>query len=311
MDNTALDTSLPLYGARVLADSISPDGVRLTTLVVNMPRFVLAELNTHRMFSRNSASSRAIPVERRIAMIGADPVVPEAFSKNRPGMQADENLDEDAERESRWQWLRACAESVARARNLAAAGVHKQHANRLLEPFSPHTVIISATEWENYFALRCHPAAQPEIQRASYAMRDAMAASAPAPLGYDEWHLPLVMDDERDESRSDFVRSGGISGLIRLSIARCARVSYLTHDGKRDPAADLKLYERLASMGHMSPLEHAARPMRREDVAAALGRLSGVICEFSRLDPAQHYSGNFRGWMQYRKTLAGEAVFRG
>lgn len=276
--NTMLGTTPKLYCAGILADSISPSGVRLTTMVVTMPRIVLAEFNTHRVFSRNSASSRAIPVEKRIKMVEDDPFIPLSFGSNQKGMQAGAALDgEDAE----WaqsDWIGALRDAIKWAKSLARRGVHKQIANRLLEPFCPHTVIVTSTEWANFFALRCHPAAQPEIRLCAEAMRSALHSSVPTPKRPGEWHLPLINDGDDKQLELD--------QQIKLSVARCARVSYLTHDGKRDPKADLELYYRLRDSGHMSPMEHAATPI-----------------------PKPHWCGNFRGWMQHRKEIPNEAVF--
>lgn len=274
-----METPAP-YEAAVLADSVSPDGVRLTTLIATMPRFVLAEFNTHRMFSRNSASSRAIPVRKRIEMIRDNPFIPLSFGKNKSGMQSTEELDGGAQIAARVEWLRALEMAVKSAEVLRDLGVHKQFANRILEPFAWHTVIVTATEWANYYALRISEYAQPEIRRVSEAMRDAMDQSNPFELYPGEWHLPLVGFDG-DEELSEMEK-------VKVSCARCARVSYLTHDGKRDVDADLSLFDRLYNAGHMSPFEHAAIVGYRQD---------GFI-------------GNFRApWIQYRKRLPGEAVY--
>lgn len=268
------------YAARVLADSVGPTGSRLTTLEVTLPRIVLAEFNTHRQFSRNSASSRAIPVEKRIRAVLDHPFVPDSFRANKKGMQAGDVLDRVEQEHARLAWLNARDAAVRQAETLAEIGVHKQWANRLLEPFCWHTIIVSATEWANYFALRLHKDAQPEIRLATECMRDAMRASDPTELVVGQWHLPLV-DGHLDEGLS-------IREMVACSVARCARVSYLTHDGKRDVVADLALHNRLLTSGHMSPFEHPAR---------------------AELHPIERFSGNFRGWTQYRKLIRGEDVF--
>lgn len=289
------------YAAEILADSISPAGHRLTTFQITFPRFVLAEFNTHRMLSRNSASSRAIPVEKRIEQIRENPFVPEAFAANKRGMQAGEVMDDEAQEKSRRTWLNACENALYHAERLADFGVHKQWANRLLEPFAWHTVIVTATEWDNYWALRISEHAQPEIRIVSEMMHDLYATTRATPLEVGEWHLPLVGyrygddiagygDDPNPRRRA----TQPASAVVKLSVARCARVSYLTHEGVRDPDADLTLYERLTTNGHMSPTEHAARPMTEE--------------EFSR---GRVFCGNFRGWVQHRKEIPGEAVFTG
>jgi thymidylate synthase ThyX len=276
------------YSAKVLADSIACD-VRLTTLEVTMPRFILAEFNTHRMFSRNSASSRAIPVEKRIAQIRDNPFVPEAFAANKRGMQAGEALGAEDQQRAEYQWMQACDWAVLAAERLAQIGVHKQWANRLLEPFAWHTVIVTATEWDNFFALRISEHAQPEIRTVAELMRAAMEASTPVSKDHGEWHLPLVYAED-DSAFSDLdAEAHPRIDIVKVSVARCARVSYLTHDGKRDVDADLRLHDQLLSNGHMSPFEHAAKVGTNTD---------------------DEFVGNFRKpWLQYRKMLPGEAVY--
>lgn len=270
------------YSARILADSVCADYSRLITLEITLPRITLSEFNTHRVFSRNSASSRAIPVEKRIATVEANPFVPESFGKNRKGMQATEELDGQAALDSREAWMAACRDAIKHAKRLNELGVHKQLANRVLEPFCWHTVIVTSTEWSNFFALRDNKDAQPEIQIIARMMKEAMNASSPVQLSAGEWHTPLL-PDAKELAASGFTPEQ----LCQISVARCARVSYLTHDGKRDVSADLALYDRLVSAGHLSPLEHVAKPAPRRDT----------------------FYGNFRGWVQLRKTLPHEADF--
>jgi len=301
------------FDAKVLADSRSPAGHRLTTLEATFPRFVLAEFNTHRVFSRNSASSRAIPIAKQLRRVLEEPYVPIEFGSNQPGMQAGPALDGEKREAAEAEWLRARDDAVRHVLGLVAdpgelsAGddlleilgrvegtirdksqpaewlnVHKQVANRLLEPFMWHTVIVTATEWDNFWNLRCHPDAQPEIRLVAETMRGTMATSEPAELAEGEWHLPLVRPEDREQVDS-------IEDLIKVSAGRCARVSYLTHAGLRDLDADVQLHDRLLESGHMSPLEHPARPLTADELAEAV------------------WSGNFRGWHSYRKTIAGEA----
>lgn len=287
------------YAAKILADSMSPDGVRLTTMEVTFPRFVLAEFNTHRMFSRNSASSRAIPVEKRIAAVREDPFYPTAFGKNQRGMQAAEDLGDAESREARGAWTAALEAALCEAGELARLGVHKQLANRLLEPFLWHTVIVSATEWSNFFALRCHKDAQPEIREIAEMMRDLYVAHEPDKfVGYNEYHLPLVDCSEIREldpfnGRTDISFGERVEVWKAISVGRCARVSALTHDGKRDLIADVELCKRLHKSGHMSPFEHVARPMTQEE----------------QQNSARGFCGNFNGWIQYRKELLNEDDF--
>jgi thymidylate synthase ThyX len=300
------------FDAKVLADSQSLAGYRLTTLEATFPRFVLAEFNTHRVFSRNSASSRAIPIAKQLRRVLGDPYVPIEFGSNQPGMQAGPALTGEKRDAAEHEWLRARDDAVRRVLGLVAdpealstdddlldvlqrieetirdraqppewLNVHKQVANRLLEPFMWHTVIVTATEWDNFWNLRCHPDAQPEIRLVAEKMRAAMVASDPAELGWGEWHLPLVRPEDRDEAAS-------IEDLVKVSVGRCARISYLTHAGMRDLDADIDLHDRLIASGHMSPLEHPARPLTAADLKAS------------------EWSGNFRGWRSYRKGIQNE-----
>lgn len=271
-----------MYSAKIIADSVSRHGQRLTTMEVVFPRMVLAEFNTHRVFSRNSASSRAIPVEKQLRKIKEQPFVPEYWGANQSGMQAEAELIAEAKDAALDEWLAARDSAVAHVEKLLAIGLHKQLANRILEPFMWHTVIVTATEWSNYFALRANEMAQPEIRKVSELMQAAYEASTPKQLSDDEWHLPLIQAEEYDGvfEKSDDAR--------KISAARCARVSYLTHEGKRDLSADIVLYDRLTSGGHMSPLEHVARPLTEDELSEG------------------EFRGNFRGWMQLRKLVPNE-----
>jgi thymidylate synthase ThyX len=268
------------YAARVIADSVSESGRRLVTMEVTFPRLVLAEFNTHRVFSRNSASSRAIPIKKQLARIREAPFVPETWGLNKAGMQAEHDADQTTAAAARAAWLSARDRAVEQAEELLRLGIHKQLANRLLEPFMWHTVIVTATEWSNFFALRANPMAQPEINTVAGLMLAAYRQSTPNPVPSGGWHLPLLQADERDGT---FEHS---EDARRISAARCARVSYLTHSGVRDLEADLGLYRRLVDGGHLSPLEHVATP-----------------------EPDGAWVGNFRGWRQLRKTIPNEHDF--
>jgi thymidylate synthase ThyX len=243
-------------------------------------RFILPEFNTHRAFSRNAASSRAIPIKKVIAAVRNDPALPIFWGKNQSGMAAREEIDEAARGRARAEWQRALDNALASAERLASPDIelHKQLVNRILEPFAWITVIVSATEWANFFTQRCHPDAQPEIHALAEVMLDAYRASAPREVPLGAWHTPLILNDERMLDAAT---------LRKLSVARCARVSYLTHDNLRDIAKDLELYDRLMSggaNGHWSPTEHVATP----------------------LDDPRETCANFRGWKQYRKLFSAE-----
>jgi thymidylate synthase ThyX len=271
------------YGCKILLDSIGPAKVRLTTFEVTIPRLVLAEFNTHRMLSRNSASSRAIPVEKMIKKVLEDPFIPIYWGKNQKGMQAEEELSEGQQLAARQYWLESRDRAVLEVGRLLELGIHKQITNRLLEPFLWHTIICTATELDNFFNLRDHKMAQPEIRRGAQLMKECYAKSTPQVLGLNHWHLPLVTNVDEVTLIADGFNA---DQLAQISAARCARVSYLTHDGKRDPQKDLELCADLMKNGHMSPLEHPARA-----------------------DFHPEMIGNFRGWRQLRKLIKGEDVF--
>ncbi|GAC1542192.1 MAG: FAD-dependent thymidylate synthase [Candidatus Velthaea sp.] len=270
------------YSARIILDSISPCGVRLTTVEARYPRLIHAEMMTHRVFSRNAASSRAIPIKKMIAAVRDEPAMPIHWGKNQAGMSARAQIEGAAREAAEAEWLRALENALASAERLSNSEIdlHKQLVNRILEPFSWITVIITATEWANFFTQRCHEDAQPEIHHIAELMLGAYRASAPHEVASGEWHLPLVQDDERHLDSQT---------LCKLSVARSARVSYLTHDGKRDIEKDIELYDRLlggGANGHWSPFEHVATPLG---------------------DP-RTFSGNLRGWKQYRKVFDQENV---
>lgn len=287
------------HEAKVLLDSVSDRGHRLTTFEITMPRIILAEWNTHRMFTRSSASSRAIPVAKMIARVMEDPYVPTTWGKNQKGMTAaEEILGEDALRcES--NWLHARDRMVGAAEILMKIGVHKQLANRLLEPFMWHTIINTATEYSNFFGLRCDKNAQPDMQIVANLVRSEYTASEPKLLQVGQWHAPYAQGNDELSSQLREITSG-----------RCARVSYLTHDGQHSPAEDIRLHDTLLENRHMAPLEHAARPMNELEYNHLFKQMK-LFWNGSEFRQEQrgdeylytHFCGNFNGWVQYRKEV--------
>lgn len=273
--------------ARVVLDSISYEGHRLTTFEVRFHRFVLAEFNTHRVFSRNSASSRAIPFKKQVEKVLTDLAYPVKWPAEQPGMSGGDEIEEIEAARMVWEQARSAA--VLSAHKLAALGVHKSIVNRLLEPFMWHTVIVTASSYENFFGLRVNPGAQPEIHQAALLMKDCFDHSTPQELNVNEWHLPFILDDE-DEMPPDIA--------VKVSAARCARVSYLTHNGVRDYEQDVQLYDKLTSAWpmHASPLEHVAQPYPdNEDSVLVISRETGK----EKVLALPRY-GNFVGWHQHR-----------
>lgn len=273
--------------AKVIEDSISEDGKRITTLQVKFHRFILPEFNTHRVFSRNFSSSRAIPTKKLLEQVRNDPAMPVHWGKNQPGMQANEELDDLAKRAAKESWIAAAREAASGADIMAQIGVHKQIVNRVIEPFLWANGIVTSTEWENWDNLRDHEDAQPEIRELAIRAREARNNSTPRLLKPGEWHLPYISQDERNDG---FFKDPVNADLLRkISAARCCRVSYLKHDGTvPNIKDDLALFERLAGAVplHASPLEHQATPYHLER---------------GRIGYDHELQGNFKGWIQYRK----------
>jgi thymidylate synthase ThyX len=260
--------------AKIVADSINPDGQRITSFVLEYPRFIHGELMTHRVFSRNAASSRAIPIQKMIDEVVNNPAAPIYWAKNQKGMQSGEPLPHEVCLQLCDEWNSARDAAVERARRMSELGVHKSIANRILEPFMHMVTLVTATDYANFFALRAHPAAQPEFQALAYAMLGKYLEHKPEELHWGEWHIPF--GDRMPEGLH-------IDDQLKVATARAARLSYKTFDGVIDPSKDILLHDGLVTDHHMSPTEHPAR--------AEVGRW-----------------GNFNGWKQYRQMIPGENI---
>lgn len=288
--------------AKIIADSISSEGVRLTTLETYYPEFIHGEVLTHRAFSRNSSSTRAIPVERMIEQVLRDPAMPTHWGAAQKGMQADEECYELIAAPS---WLPGGGQFMTRenawraaarlACHLAAtykvAGYHKQVANQLLRPFMHQTTLITATDWDNFFTLRLHRDARPEIRELAEKMKAAMDASTPKTLWASEWHLPYLENEDWVTLHTNYRAESHIHLARKISAARCARVSYKTVDGKRPNFhEDVSLFYRLfGTPPHLSPMEHQATPM---------------YPDYSGSD----MRSNFSRWVQSRKLFEQEKL---
>lgn len=334
--------------AKVIADSVQqvyvfdngkwvPSGTknRLTTLVLRYPRFIHAELMTHRVFSRNASSSRAIPVQKMIDAVMTDPAMPVFWGKNQAGMQAAEELamyvpvpdDYVGETfqslprkipgprmEARTEWLKARDHAVEHVKKLMEIGLHKQIANRILEPWMHIEVIVTSTDWANFYALRRHKAAQPEMKMLADVAYEAHHASVPKVLDEGEWHLPYIVEADYEETKTKTLgpfKTKWYEGqakipffLPKISAARCARVSYLKHDGT--PATfteDMDLFERLMDnpddpdIKHASPTEHQARVPLPSD-----------LLPWNQGGEMELVQSNLHGWTQFRKLIKGEKI---
>lgn len=259
--------------AKIIEDSIATNGKRLVTMQLRYQRFIHAEFMTHRVFSRNASSSRAIPVAKMLEQVRNDPAMPIHWGKNQAGMQANEALKTPELTYAIDAWHEAANKAADIAEYMSTIGLHKQVANRILEPFQFINVVVTATEWDNFFELRTHKDAQPEFQVLACEMKKQMDLSKPAKLDLGEWHLPYVQKEERNNLT--------LETQIQMSAARCARVSYLKHDNTTPNVEDdIALFQRLieSKPEHASPIEHQARPL-----------------EFATMR-----SNNFYGWEQYR-----------
>lgn len=278
--------------AKVIADSISSTtGVRLITFELESARMIHAEFMTHRVFSRNAASTRAIPVKTMIAKVWDEPFMPVWWGKNQPGMQAKEELSGFRLWLAKKAWVTCSKLACISSYILSKIGLHKQIAGRVIEPFSMIKVVMSSTELDNWYALRDHPDAQPEIWELAKAMKEAQDQSTPKKLFPGQWHLPYVRTVETGDSATTvkqyyYDEDGNeitLAQAIRISTSCCAQVSYRKNDPSPEKADSI--YDRLINSNppHMSPAEHQATP------------------DFSR--DSNKFIRNFRGWVQQRAHL--------
>ncbi|PZU95486.1 MAG: thymidylate synthase [Chelatococcus sp.] len=275
--------------ATIIEDSISPDGIRLTTIQLRYWRPIHSEFMTHRVFGRNARSSRAVPV---MALLREPIVEPLHYGMNRPGMQAVEKMTGLRLFAARMIWRGMARMTRLGVRGLVALGGHKQWANRPLEWFGCIDVLATATDFANFYGLRLDGGAQPEMRALAEAMKAAMDQSRPKVLLPGQWHLPYVTSEER--------ATLSLADQRKLSTARCARLTYKPFDGAGDIASETARHDRLVVSRpvHASPAEHQATP----DIAIVDQPGSDRVWE----KPQLH--GNLRGWCQYRKMLPNEAI---
>lgn len=259
--------------ATVVCDSINSKNERITTLICTYPRIIHAEILTHRALSRNAASSRAIPHTKMIENLQNNPFVPKRWMKAHKGMQGVEYFEDKDQIDVLYGfWMDARDNALNYSNCLSDEGLTKQLTNRLLEPFQMYTSLITATEWENFLALRTSEHAEIHLQELANKVLIALNNNEPKSLLRHEWHLPF----------SDKMEGLTLQEKIKVSTARCARISYLTHDGEHSVEKDIAMHDKLTKDGHWSPTEHQAYS-----------------------EPGMQ-SGNFKGWVQYRKTFNNE-----
>lgn len=314
-----------MISAKIIADSVSTHtGQRITTFELEYPRFIHAELMTHRVFSRNSSSSRAIPIQTMINHIKATTAMPIHWGKNKSGMQAKTEVEDSVKQTAMQIWLQARDDAISHAQRLAANGLHKQIVNRILEPFQMMKVVVTATSFDNWFSLRLHPDAQPEIHELAKAMYEAIQNSIPFELSYGEWHLPYI-ERQRDEEGEikyfvyntdedptseafgyQYTTPLTLEQAQKISCSCCAQVSYRKSD--TSIAKSEVIYDKLVNSKpvHASAFEHCAAPI---DIELRHNRefpkgITGIALD--RTQPnniATYLSGNFTNWIQYRQLI--------
>lgn len=291
--------------ATIIQDSAC-NGSRITTFELEYPRFIHAELMTHRQFSRNAASSRAIPIEKMHEHVLNNPATPIYWGANQSGMQAKEELTGIFLSGAKAVWQNALEEAVRWSKALGSTGLHKQLANRVTEPFQVMKTVVTATEWDNWYWLRNHEDAQPEIHELAKQMWDASQASQPLEISTHTWHVPYVTRSEDllgqvwYQDNQNTVITAETARIISASC--CAQVSYRKSDDSIDKAK--VIFDRLilSSPVHASPVEHQAKPMISS--TSYLGDVGMWEPGITHVDRKGHYwSGNFKGWVQFRQLI--------
>ena len=294
-----------MISSKIIADSINVhNDSRITTWELEYPRFIHSELMTHRMFSRNAASSRAIPIASMLANIQTNPATPIHWGKNQPGMQANNELEGSDLELAQHTWQQAMLAAAHYSAKMAEAGVHKQIANRITEPFHHMKVVLTATDFKNWFWLRDHPDAQPEIRELARLMQLEYTHSEPVEMTQGMWHLPYVhclydlgIQFYLDE-KNNYI---GLEQAQMISASCCAQVSYRKSDGSLEKAETV--YKRLIESEpcHASPVEHQAMAYRDEDAHWEPKTWPKGVTSVDFHGAL--YSGNLRGWIQLRQLI--------
>lgn len=293
--------------AKILKYTISPDGIPLATFELEYPRFILAELNTHGMLSKNTASSRAITIEAMVKLVEDSPVIPIYWGKKNKGMSAIEEIGDAEKEEAKKLWLSLRNEAIKTAKEFDRLQLHKQIANRILEPWVPVKTVVSGTELANFFWLRYHRAAQPEFAFLAGEMYNALKNCSPTLLRYGEWHLPYVESVRNEKGTLIYFNEEGdeisIEEARKLSASCCAQVSYRKLNQSGEKAEDIfnKLINTDNQPVHASPVCHQATPIN-----LTKGDFENGITHMDK--DGMLWSANFRGWIQFRKLIKNESV---
>lgn len=302
--------------ATIIADSVSAHtNQRITTFELEYPRFIHSELMTHRQFSRNASSSRAIPIDKMIEQVQNNPAMPIHWGANQSGMQAEKELSFIQKELANSLWVKAKNNAVAVATEMKKIGLHKQVVNRVLEPFQMMKTLVTATSFDNFFNLRCHKDAQPEIKQLADLMYQAMQESKPEVLKAGEWHTPYIKHSRKDNGEIIYSIIGNMKDTqgnlieptiqflplelaIKVSCSCSAQVSYRKNDAGIEKA--LAIYDKLVNSEpvHASAFEHCATPIDLSDVA-----VHGITGSYHLNDNPVLVSGNFTNWVQYRHLI--------
>lgn len=284
--------------AKVITDSVSQYGDRLATLHLRYPRLMHADFMTHRVFSRNASSNRAMPTVTVINNIDTDLVLPLKYYKNQKGMFGSDFLDEFSILKCEELIKKLWIETKNTVLELDKLTLHKQNKNRYLEPFQHIDVLLTTTEFDNFFNLRTALDAQPEIIQLALQIKESLQKSSPILLQENEWHLPFITEMEKLKFNIEILK--------KLSSSRCSRISYLKHD-KTNPSVeeDIEQYNSLYLNKHMSPFEHPARPMssQEEELSTFLYRKIKSNPEISKTFNNPYFFANHRGWVPLRREL--------
>jgi thymidylate synthase ThyX len=302
--------------AKIIAHSVSPNGQQIVTFELEYPRFVHSELMTHRLFSRNAASSRAIPVKNIIEQVRNSPAMPIHWGVNEPGMQASNVLSDALTASAKYIWKKAAYSAADFAECLVKIGLHKQATNRILEPFQTMKTVMTATCMDNFFWLRNHEDAQPEIKELARLMWEKLQASTPFELEPGEWHVPYVHTTRYFTTKEiqywdmRAAQQLTLEEALAVSSSCCAQVSYRKLDDTLEKAQ--MVYKRLVESEpvHASPFEHQATPMLNPEYEAMLlkrfmddevGCFDEGVTHTDR--NGKNWSGNFVGWVQFRQLI--------
>lgn len=304
--------------AKVIADSVNASGNRMTTFEFVFPRIILAEVNTHRMLSKNAASTRAVPVDSIIKMVEDEPAMMVHWGKNNPGMSSKEELTGYELKAAKNTWIAAAKSAISFVKLLTdklTINGHKQWAGRILEPFTMTKQVISGTEWANFFWLRDHPDAQPEFAELAKCAKLALEQSVPQLLSAGEWHLPYVPYKD-GEYWLDEETTIPLEDAKKVSVSCTAQVSYRKLDDTLEKAQKIFSMLNIGSKEkpcHASPLEHQATPMKEssiedyQNICDNLDTWENGITHVRR--NRSLWSGNLHGWIQYRQLNDNEAVW--